>query len=133
LIARFHQNKHPEFKRLILACADNFLTAEPDFRPDITGRPPDVEAGTIGNVIGVLNAAYKISGDGKYLARSTWFCSWAVEKFWTDGSPLPRASVNENIYSAPSRSDTLVMSLLQTWLLREKRDGEVVLIATDRS
>ena len=133
LMARYNQNKDPKFKKLILACADNYLAAEPDFRPDITGRPPDVEAGTIGNVIGVLNNAYKISGDEKYLARASWFCTWAVKNFWPDASPLPRASVNENIYSAPSRSDTLVMGLLQTWLLREKRDGEVVLIGTDRS
>jgi hypothetical protein len=41
--------------------------------------------------------------------------------------------VNENVYSAPSRSDTLVVGLLQTWLLNEKRESEVVLIGSDRS
>lgn len=135
LIARFEQTKHAGFKRLILACADNYLSAEPDFRPDKTGRPPDVEAGVIGNVMVALNAAYKISRDPKYLARSEWFATWAVQNFWTDQSPLPRASVRENVYSAASRSDTLVMALLQTSLLRRQpeREREVKLIPTDRS
>lgn len=135
LTARFAQNQNPGFKRLILACADNYLVAEPDFQPDKTGRPPDIEAGVIGNVILVLNSAYKITRDSKYLARSEWFGTWAVKNFWPDQHPLPRASVHENVYSAASRSDTLVMALLETWLLRQPpaRAKGVNLIASDRS
>lgn len=135
LIARHAQNQRPEFKRLILACADHYVAAEPDFRPDPTGRPPDIEAGVIGNVIVALNAAFKISRDVKYLARSEWFATWAVKNFWPDQNPLPRASVREDVYSAASRSDTLVMALLETWLLRQppERAHGVTLIPTDRS
>ncbi|MSU50313.1 MAG: hypothetical protein EXS37_14710 [Opitutus sp.] len=140
LIARHRQNDSPDYRRLILACADNYVTAAPDFAPEIetaktAGRSPDVEAGTIGNVMVVLNAAFKISGDSKYLNRAEWFGAWAVQNFWPDASPLPRASVREDVYSAPSRSDTLVMALLHTWLLRNQpeRERDVSLIPTDRS
>jgi hypothetical protein len=133
LMARHAQNQDPGFRKLILACADNYLVSEPDFRPDESGRPPDVEAGVIGNVTLLLNHAYQLTRDRKYLKRSEWFCDWAVRNFWPDASPLPRASVREDVYSAPSRSDTLVLGLLQTWVLRHQREKEVVLIASDRS
>ncbi len=58
-----------------------------------------------------------------------------MKNFWPDTHPLPRASVRENVYSAPSRSDTLVMALLQTSLLRHQpeRAKTVKLLASDRS
>lgn len=133
LTARQRQTGDERMRKLILACADSYVASEPDFQPDPRGKVADVEAGMIGNVILALNAAFKISGDPKYLARAEWYCDWAVRQFWPDASPLPRASVREDIYSAPSRSDTLVLGLLQTWALRQGREKEIILIATDRS
>jgi hypothetical protein len=139
LIARFQQTGNEGYKKLLLACADNYLNSDPDStlaeKPaGKTERAPDVEAGSIGNVIVVLNAAFKISHDPKYLARAEWFSAWAVKNFWPDQSPLPRASVRENVYSAASRCDTLAMAMLQTSLLQNQpeRESEVSLIATDR-
>ncbi|WP_395741861.1 hypothetical protein [Prosthecobacter sp.] len=139
LIARHAQTQNEGYKKLLLACADNYLTADPDAslneKPASKGaRPADIEAGSIGNAMVLLNAAYKLSHDEKYLARAEWFAAWAVKKFWPDGKPLPRASVRENIYSAASRCDTLAMAMLQTSLLRHQPDKEkaVSLIATDR-
>ena len=115
------------------------MTSDPDAalaeKPAKKGeRSPDVEAGSIGNVIVLLNDAFKLSHDDKYLARAEWYCTWAMKKFWSDKNPLPRASVRENIYSAASRCDTLAMAMLQTSLLRHQpeREREVSLIATDR-
>lgn len=133
LTARHRQTGDARMRKLILACADHYVASEPDFQPDPRSGVADIEAGMIGNVILALNAAFKINGDPKYLARAEWFCAWAVRHFWPDASPLPRASVRENIYSAPSRSDTLVLGLLQTWALRHGREKDIVLIATDRS
>ncbi len=135
LIARFAQTGDARYRRLLLACADNYLVSEPDFRPDPTGRPPDIESGVIGNVIHILNAAHRASHDEKYLARSEWFAAWAAKHFWPDAHPLPRASVREDIYCAASRSDTLVLALLETWLARQPpaRAKGVSLIPSDRS
>jgi hypothetical protein len=137
LIARFQQTGNEAYKRLLIACADNYLASDPDAA--LVAEPgskekPDVEAGSIGNAIVLLNAVFKITRDEKYLVRAEWYSAWAVKKFWPDDKPLPRASVRENIYSAASRCDTLAMAMLQTSLLRNQpeREKEVSLIATDR-
>ncbi|MEZ5386346.1 MAG: hypothetical protein R3F13_12600 [Prosthecobacter sp.] len=137
LITRYQQTHNDGYKKLLVACADNYLTADPEeglVAPEKSGRAPDVESGSIGNVIVLLNAVFKLTQDDKYLARAEWFSAWAAKKFWPDQSPLPRASVRENIYSAASRSDTLAMAMLQTALLRTQPDleKELGLIATDR-
>ena len=137
LIARYEQTHNDGYKKLLVACADNYLVSDPNdgiTAPDKSGRPPDVEAGSIGNVIVLLNAVFKLTKDDKYLVRAEFFSSWAMEKFWPDASPLPRASVRENIYSAASRSDTLALAMLQTALLRTQPEKEhtLHLIATDR-
>ncbi len=139
LMARFEQTGNEGYKKLLLASANNYLTSDPDStlaeKPKSKSeRAPDVESGSIGNVIILLNAAFKMTHDDKYLARAEWYSAWAVKKFWPDQNPLPRASVRENIYSAASRCDTLAMAMLQTSLLRNQpaREKEVSLIATDR-
>lgn len=133
LIARYQQTGSADYKRLLLACADNYLASDPDASLS-AGSKEDVEAGSIGNVMVLLNAAFQMTRDDKYLARAEWFGAWAARRFWPDDSPLPRASVRENIYSAASRCDTLAMAMLQTSLLRHQpeRASEVSLIATDR-
>lgn len=137
LIARFEQTGNEGYKRLLLACADSYLASDPEAAlvadPGKKERP-DMEAGSIGNVIILLNAVFKISHDDKYLAGAERYSAWAAKKFWPDKSPLPRASVRENVYSAASRCDTLAEAILQTWLLRNQpdREREVSLIATDR-
>jgi hypothetical protein len=135
LIARLGQTGDTRYRRLLLACAENYVVSEPDFRPDPTGRPADIEAGVIGNVMHLLNAAHRVSRDERYLVRAEWFAAWAVRYFWPDGRPLPRASVREDVYSAASRSDTLVLALLETWLARQppERSRGVALVPTDRS
>jgi hypothetical protein len=139
LIARFEQTGNAGYKKLLHDCADSYLTSDPDStlaeKPTKKGeRSPDVEAGSIGNVIVLLNAVFKMTHDDKYLSRAEWYSAWALKKFWPDQSPLPRASVRENVYSAASRCDTLAMAMLQTSLLRHhpEREREVSLIATDR-
>ena len=137
LIARYEQTHNESYKKLLVDCADRYLISDPNegiTSPDKSGRQPDVEAGSIGNVIVLLNAVFKLTQEDKYLARAEFFSAWAMKKFWPDASPLPRASVRENIYSAASRSDTLALAMLQTALLRTQPEKEKALhlIATDR-
>ncbi len=137
LIARYEQTHNDGYKKLLVACADTYLAADPEegiTSPDKSGRAPDVEAGSIGNVIVLLNAVFKMTQNDNYLSRAEFFSTWAMKKFWPDKSPLPRASVRENIYSAASRSDTLALAILQTALMRSQPDkeAELNLIATDR-
>ncbi len=137
LIARHRQTGDEGYRKLLVACADNYLAADPDEgikSPEKSGRAPDVEAGSIGNVIVLLNEVFKITRDDRYLVRAAEYCEWAARKFWPDQHPLPRASVRENIYSAASRCDTLALAMLQTGLLRTEpaKEKELALLATDR-
>ena len=137
LIARYEQTHNEGYKKLLVDCADRYLTSDPEEgikSSNKSGQQPDVEAGSIGNVIVLLNAVFKLTQDDKYLARAEFFSAWATKKFWPDASPLPRASVRENIYSAASRSDTLALAMLQAALLRTQpeKEKELHLIATDR-
>jgi hypothetical protein len=138
IIARYKQTKDDGCRRLFVACAENYLTANPDPallpEPGRKGNPPDIEAGSIGNAIVLLNEVHKATGEEKFLTRAEWFAAWAVRKFWPDKRPLPRASVRENIYSAASRCDTLALAMLQTALLRSapEREKQLGLLATDR-
>jgi hypothetical protein len=127
LVCRYRQTRHDGYRRLILASADNYVESAPDPSTDVT-------AGTVGNVILLLNAAFRISGEEKYLRRSEWFGRWAVTYLWPDSSPLPRPSksARQNIYVASSRCDTLVMGMLDTWQLRTRPEREADLIPTDR-
>ena len=125
LICRYRQTHHDGYRRLILACADNYVASAPD---------ADVTAGTVGNVILLLNAAFRIGGDEKYLRRAEWFGRWAATYLWPDSSPLPLPSKSsrQNVYAASSRCDTLVMAMLDTWQLRVRPEHEVAFVPTDR-
>jgi len=131
-IARHRQIQSDAYRRLILLCADRYLESEPDLKPFVEdGRTvtPKVDAGTIGRVIGLLDYAYRLSGDEKYLRRAEWFSDWAIERFWPDRQPLPLPSVSaskgQDYYSAFAHGDTLAMNLLQTWLLRHKPELKI--------
>lgn len=91
-------------------------------------------SGAIGNVILLLNAAFRISGEEKYLQRAEWFGQWALTYLWPDSHPLPLPSkpARQNIYAASSRCDTLVIAMLDTWQLRMRPEQQVDLIPTDR-
>lgn len=78
---------------------------------------PDVESGSIGNIIVLLNAVFRLTLEDSCLARAEFFSSRAAKKFWPDQSPLPRASERENIYSAASHCDTLALAIFETALL----------------
>ncbi len=137
-IERHRQIQSDGYRRLILLTADGYLESEPSLDPYVENGQTitlKVDTGTIGRVIGLMNYAYRVSGEEKYLRRAEWFCDWAVGKFWADGLPLPLPSVpfseRQNFYSASARCDTLAMNMLETWLLRHKPEMKIQFAWTD--
>ena len=131
-IARHQQIPSEGYRKLILATADRYLESGPELKPyteDGRTITPKVDAGTIGRVIGLLNYAYRLTGDENYLRRAEWFSDWAIEHFWGDGLPLPLptvpASARQNFYSASSQGDTLALNMLNAWLLRHKPELKI--------
>jgi hypothetical protein len=126
------------YRKLIVGVADGYLESKGELEPrEENGKKvqPKVDTGTIGRVIGLMNYAWRLTGDEKYLKSAEWFCDWATEKFWGYGLPLPLPSVpfseKQNFYSASARSDTLAMAMLETWLLRNKPGMKVKFRWTD--
>lgn len=137
-IERHRQVQSEGYKNLIVRTADGYMVSTSEIEPRVeNGKQitPRVDTGTIGRVIGLMNYAWRLTGDPKYLERAEWFCDWAAEHFWGDGLPLPIPSVpfseKQNFYSASARSDTLAMGMLETWLLRNKPEMKIEFRWTD--
>jgi len=121
---RWHQNKRDGLKQLFLAAADRYLVREPDL--SITLYP-----GALADAIATLTAAYRLTGDAKYLARADGFAKTACDVFFKD-SPLPRASSKHDHYEAITRGDTLAMVLLDLWAAQARPGLDLELVWADR-
>jgi hypothetical protein len=108
------------YRRLILRCAERYLSSEPDLTKTIYPGP-------IGDAIIHLLAAHEISGERKYLQRAAHFAKIGEEYFITGGSPLPRASSQHEHYEAITQGNTLMMGLLKLWIARHKPEADVAL------
>ncbi|MBN1349300.1 hypothetical protein JXJ21_07815 [candidate division KSB1 bacterium] len=114
-----------DYKELIIGSARRYLNSQPDLKSTIYPGP-------MGDVILHLLAAYALTGNRVYLDRADFFAGIAIDCFLTDGSPLPRASSQHTHYEAITRGDTMMMGLLQLWLIHNKPDLEVTLVYNDR-
>lgn len=117
--------RREKFARLILAAADRYLNAGPDL-----GKT--VYPGPFGDTILHLLAAHSLSGKPAYLERARFFARLGVEVFLKDGSPLPRASSQNDHYEAITRADTLMMALLKLWQVENRPEAEISLVYDDR-
>lgn len=122
---RYRQTKSDSYRKLILAAAGRYLDSGPDLKSTIFPGP-------MGDAIFLMLAARKLTGQRQYLARAEHFAKIAVEAFLTDGSPVPRASSRHNHYEAITLGDTLMMSLLKLWAVRNKPKLPVRLVYSDR-
>ena len=70
--------------------------------------------GAVGEVILLETAAYRLSGEKKYLERADHFAQLAMATFFPTDSPLPRVASGAKYswYEAITRADTLAMALL---------------------
>lgn len=88
--------------------------------------------GALGHAIFNLLAAYRITGEDKYRERGTHFGDMAVDLFFTDASPLPKASSQHDHYEAITRADTLMMAFLKLWNVHNRPDRPLDVEYADR-
>lgn len=122
---RYQQTARAGYRRLVLDAADRYLEGTPD--PDVPLFP-----GTVGHVILLELAAEALTGGTRYLDRARQLAAFAIETFWSDDSPLPRASSHHGHYEAITRADTLVMALLTLWAHDQHLDEPLTLRFNDR-
>lgn len=106
-------------------------TAEAYCSQDIHLDQP-VWPGTLGSVILLMINAHALTGDEQYLQAAERFAEQGVYLFFTEGSPLPKASHQHDHYEAVTNGDTLMMALLQLWQTRQRPDGKLGLVYCDR-
>jgi hypothetical protein len=112
------------YKRLITACARRYQKSDP---PAEAIRKP----GIIGDVVLLMTEAYELSGDKKFLERADKFADIGIKTF-LDLSPMPRVAAGFEHYEAITRSDTMMMALLQLWQAQNHPEIKLNLIYTDR-
>jgi len=111
-------------KDLIVRSADRYLSSDPPNKDGLV-------AGAMGDVIANLIAAHRLTEDMRYLRRAEHFADTAVQVF-LKGGPLPQTTGTATDYCAASRCDTLMMTMLDLHLIRNRPEVEVRLIYTDR-
>ncbi len=122
---RFQQTGNEGFRHLILAAADRYLDTEP-----VTDFP--VYPGSLGDVIHLLLNAHEITSDEIYLTRAHHFAQMALDMFFDESSPLPKASSKHRHYEAITRADNLMMELLRLYLIANQMDIQSRLIYLER-
>ncbi|MBI5687743.1 MAG: hypothetical protein HZC54_21950 [Verrucomicrobia bacterium] len=124
-LSRWQQVKLDGYRTLFLAAADRYLRRDPDLA--ITLYP-----GALADAIAVMVAAYRLTRDAKFLDRADVFAKTALDVFFEDGSPLPRASSKHSHYETITRGDTLAMVLLDLWAARAKPSLDLNMVWDDR-
>ena len=124
-LQRLKQTGDKRYRALALQTAERYLVTAPDDSIELYPQ-------AFGEAIALLLGAHRLSGEAKYLARADELAKQAVALFWRHGSPLPLASNRVEHYEAITHSDTLMMSLLQLWAVRNKPDVTLDLTWSDR-
>lgn len=141
LYERYKQNRNPRFRDLILRTADLYLDKEPSTARYFIDKGSWVQTGidyvtseAIAPAIGLMNVAYRLTGDDVYLNRADYFADFAYTHLFEPGIPLPRSSQmkHQAYYIAASLPDSLMMNLLELWVLRNKPGAEIPFVYTDR-
>ena len=122
---RFRQTGNEGFRKLVLASADRYLDTEPvmDF---------PIYPGSLGDVIHLVLNAYELTRDVVYLDRAHHFARMALEMFFDESSPLPKASSRHGHYEAITRADNLMMELLRLYMVSNNYEIQSGLVYLER-
>ncbi len=104
-LARHEQTEQPAYRDLLVAIADAYLRSRPEEDVDLWPM-------SLAHAISTEVAAWRLTGQPKYLDQATVFARWAVEWFWQD-QPLPRASLRTGHYETITGADSLALALLE--------------------
>ena len=125
-LLRYRQTGSEDYRQIVLDAASLYLDSKPE--DDMVVYP-----GTMGDAIFLMLGAYELAGEERYLNRADYFGRLALDMFFDDDSPLPRATSKHDHYEANiNRPDTLVMSLLKLWESLNPYEDKLSLIWIDR-
>lgn len=122
---RYRQVKLEGYRKLILDAAGPYLNGKLSFKHAV--RP-----GTLGSVIWLMLSVHELTGQKQYLDRADHFARQAVELFFGDGSPLPKANTKYGHYEAVTGGDMLEMALLRLWATKSQPSLKRLLVYSGR-
>ncbi len=100
------------------------------------GSEPPIEhalhPGSLGQIVYLMVSVYELTGDKKYLERADYYAGRAVALFFDKDSAIPKATSKHDHYEAVTGSDTLIMSLLRLWVIKNRPELKLRLIHCDR-
>ena len=105
-LARHEQTDHQAYRDAVIEIANRYVNSRP---------PEDVDAWpqSFAHVVSTEVAAYRFTKKSIYLEQAQKIARLAVDIFWGDGNPLPRASKQTGHYEAITGGDSLALALLQ--------------------
>ena len=75
-------------------------------------KDADISSCEYGMAVFTEIAAYRLTGEARYLKAARTIADRALADLWSAGAALPRASTQTTHYEAIAYSDTLLLSLL---------------------
>jgi hypothetical protein len=124
-LVRYNQVKLEGYKKLALDTAGFYLTSEPPI--EFALHPS-----SLGQIIYLMLGAHELTGERRYLKRADYYAERAVELFFDESSPLPKATSKHEHYEAVTRADTLMMAMLRLWATKNRPDLKLRLVYCDR-
>lgn len=122
---RYRQTGNKAFRKPVVDAARNYLSTEFDLEVAV---PP----GSFGGVIWLLLEAHDFTKEEAFLERADHFATQAIELFFGDGLPLPKANSKYAHYEAATGGDRLTMTLLRLWMVQNGRGDEAEFRHTGR-
>jgi hypothetical protein len=80
----------------------------------------------------LLTNAHDLTSDEVYLDRAHHFARMALDMFFDESSPLPKASSKHRHYEAITRADNLMMEILRLYLMSNEIEIQSGLVYTER-
>ena len=139
---RYAQTKDARYRSLVQGTAQRYLELDPILNDPgdpgwwralerVIGGETPVYPVAMGQAIKLMLNAYEMTQGGRYLDRAEHFGRVATETFLA-GSALPRATHRNGHYEAATGGDALMMALLEVWVVRNRRGGEIDFVWVDR-
>lgn len=116
---RFLQVRQPQYRQLAIAVADRYLNVLPDCQSE------PLAPKTLAPPMAMLHAAYRLTGDRKYLAQSQRMADLAVAQLFRPETPVPYATQWKDkypYYASESYPGALLLMFLELALLRSGQE-----------
>ena len=124
-MVRYRQTALPAYSKLVLDTAELYLHSEPEIKFAL-------HPSSLGHLILLMLDAYELTGRKEYLERADYFAQRAIDLFFDDTSPLPKATSKHDHYEAVTGADTLITAMLRLWAAKTRPDLKLRLVYCDR-